>query len=73
VEEAELVIRRLERIRELDRREAPAAQLLDELRELVEEAEAWARAEGDRRARHAVRELGASVQRVGHERQVGVE
>lgn len=55
------VLGRLERIRTLDRMDAPAGVLLDELRELVLEAEAWARAEGDRRAREAVEELGARV------------
>jgi hypothetical protein len=61
MDEAEAVLERLERIRELDRARAPATQLLDELRQLVSEAEAWARSEGDARARAAASELGAEV------------
>jgi hypothetical protein len=37
------VLRRLERIEALDRVRAPAGTILGELRELVHEAEAWAR------------------------------
>jgi hypothetical protein len=37
------VLSRLERIEALDRAAVPAAHLLDELRALVSEAEAWAR------------------------------
>jgi hypothetical protein len=54
MDDSERVLRRLERIEEL-RATAPAATLLDELRLLLPEAEAWARAEGDARARAAVR------------------
>jgi hypothetical protein len=54
MDEAEKVIDRLARIETLDRRSSPPSRLLDELRALVEEAEAWARLEGDRRARSAV-------------------
>jgi hypothetical protein len=45
MDEARAVIERLERIEALDRDQAPARALLDELRELVTEAEAWVRAE----------------------------
>ena len=45
MEEARRVLERLARIEELEREQVPAGQLLDELRELVREAEAWARAE----------------------------
>lgn len=45
MEEAERVLDRLRRIELLDREEAPAGVLLAELRELVAEAEAWARVE----------------------------
>jgi hypothetical protein len=48
------LLRRLRRIEELDRGAAPAHELLGELRALVEEAEAWARREGDDRAAEAV-------------------
>jgi hypothetical protein len=58
---ADQVLRRLERIERLggalETREARAGALLTELRSLVGEAEAWARAEGDRRARDAVEKL----------------
>ncbi len=50
MDEAERVLERLRRIRSLDRGRAPAPLLLQELRELVGEAEAWARLEGDERA-----------------------
>jgi hypothetical protein len=46
VEEAHAVLERLRRIERLDRAGAPRAQLLDELRALLGEAEAWSRAEG---------------------------
>ena len=39
------MLERLQRIEALDRRQAPAATLLSELRALVAEAEAWARAD----------------------------
>ncbi len=56
-DEAAKVLRRLERIEALDRERASAKRLLGELRELVREAEAWARLEGDGRARAAVGKL----------------
>jgi hypothetical protein len=58
---ADQVLRRLERIERLGgalvTRESRTGALLSELRSLVGEAEAWARAEGDRRARDAVEKL----------------
>lgn len=54
--EAAGVLARLERIEAL-RAGGSAAELLDELRALVPEAEAWARAEGDARARAAASKL----------------
>jgi len=57
MDEATRVLERLGRIEELDRRSAPAGVLLGELRQLVREAEAWARLEGDERARSAVGKL----------------
>jgi len=57
MDEAARVLRRLERIESLDRGQAPASRLLDELRALVREAEAWARVEGDERAHSAVSRL----------------
>jgi hypothetical protein len=52
----ESVLTRLERIEELRATGQPGA-LLAELRALVPEAEAWARAEGDGRARTAATKL----------------
>ena len=54
MDEAHALIRRLDRIDGLEREGAHPAALLAELRELVREAEAWARLEGDERARRAV-------------------
>ena len=51
------VLRRLARIEALDRGREGAPALLDELRQLVGEAEAWARLEGDQRAKAAVDKL----------------
>lgn len=44
------MIARLERIESLDRANAEAGVLLDELRELVREVEVWAKRERDPRA-----------------------
>jgi hypothetical protein len=71
--EALTVLERLERIRELDRCRAPAEAVLDELRQLVVEAEQWARAEGDARARAAAAELGAEIVRLEEVRPGRVE
>jgi hypothetical protein len=57
MDEAARVLARLERIDALDREREEPGRLLDELRALVREAEAWARAEGDARATAAVRKL----------------
>jgi hypothetical protein len=59
VDVVDQVLKRLERIGELERGRAGRLELLGELRYLVEEAEAWARSEGDDRAREAVRNLRA--------------
>jgi hypothetical protein len=56
MDDTDRVLRRLARIERLRATAAPAA-LLDELRALVPEAEAWARAEGDGRARAAAQDL----------------
>jgi hypothetical protein len=57
MDEARAVLARLERIEALDRAGAPPAAVLSELRELVQEAEAWARRECDPRAEEAARAL----------------
>ena len=49
-----MLIERLDRIEALEREGAAAPTLLAELRELVREAEAWVRLEGDDRAMRAV-------------------
>jgi hypothetical protein len=55
--EADRVLARLERIDALRGQGGPGEALLGELRALVGEAEAWARAEGDTRARTAAAKL----------------
>jgi hypothetical protein len=47
MDEARRVLERLARIEELERADAPIGELLWELRELVREAETWARLEGE--------------------------
>jgi hypothetical protein len=47
MEEARAVLDRLDRIESLDREAAPAGELLEELRDLLREAETWLRAEPD--------------------------
>ena len=54
MDEARAVIDRLERIEVLERDGAPPAVMLEELRGLVHDAEAWVRLEGDERARAAL-------------------
>ena len=71
MDEAEKVLERLRRIRELEEGRAAPALLLDELRELVVEAESWARLEGDARARAAALALGESLEGVGSSRAAG--
>ena len=57
MDEADRVIDRLARIDRLQRRGGAQATLVGELRALVGEAEAWARVEGDARARTAAAKL----------------
>jgi hypothetical protein len=61
MDEARAVIDRLDRIEALERDGAPAGELLDELRGLVRDAEAWARLEGDARAAAAVDRCGDAL------------
>jgi hypothetical protein len=62
--EADAVLRRLERIDALEREGTHPATLLAELRALVREAEAWARAEGDGRSAKAVDAIKEAMARV---------
>ena len=55
MEEARQVLERLARIEELEREQAPASELLDELRELVREAETWLRTEPEPAGRSLAR------------------
>jgi hypothetical protein len=59
--EASRVLERITRIRVLDREQASVSRLLGELRELVAEAEAWVRLEGDERAGSAAARFAESV------------
>ena len=61
VDEARAVIDRLERIDVLERDGAPPAALLEELRGLVRDAEAWARLERDERATAAVERCNSAL------------
>jgi hypothetical protein len=61
VDEARAVIDRLERIELLERDGAPPAVMLEELRGLVHDAEAWVRIEGDERACAAVERCGSAL------------
>ncbi len=55
--EAAAVLARLARIEELERAGAPARSLIDELRALVSEAEAWSRTEGGEAGEEAASHL----------------
>jgi hypothetical protein len=57
MDESTHVLRRLELIETLEQGRASRPRLLSELRALVREAEAWARAEGDSRAQPTVSKL----------------
>jgi hypothetical protein len=63
VDESEAVLRRLERIESLDRRGAEARDLVEELRALLVEAEAWSRREGGDAGAHAVADLREALAR----------
>ena len=54
MDEARAVIDRLDRIEALEREGASPAALLEELRGLLRDAEAWAQIDGDARAAAAV-------------------
>jgi hypothetical protein len=61
MDEARAVLARLDRIEALEREGAPPGVLLDELRGLVQAAEAWVRLEGDERAEEAIERCEAAL------------
>ena len=61
MDESEAVLERLARIEELDRRGADSRELVDELRTLLAEAEAWSRREGGETGARAVDELRSAL------------
>jgi hypothetical protein len=61
MDESRAVVERLERIDALERSGAPPGEILAELRLLVDEAEAWARKEGDERAQSAAAGVRAAL------------
>jgi hypothetical protein len=61
VDESEAVLERLTRIEELDRRGAGSRELVEELRALLAEAEAWSRREGGDAGARAVDELRSAL------------
>jgi hypothetical protein len=64
MDEARAVLTRLARIEALEREDAPARVILEELRALVVEAEAWVRVEpaGTERAAGAIERLRSAVE-----------
>ena len=63
MDESEAVLERLRRIEELDGSSATSGQLVEELRALLVEAEAWSRREGGAAGSRAVDELRSALQR----------
>jgi hypothetical protein len=61
VDESEAVLERLERIEALDRSGASPAELVEELRALLVDAEAWSRTEGGDAGARAVADLRAAL------------
>ena len=61
MDEARAVLARLDRIEALEREGAPPGVLLEELRGLVQEAEAWARLEADDRGIAAVERCASAL------------
>ncbi len=61
MDEARAVLARLDRIEQLEREGAPPGAVLEELRGLVQAAEAWVRLEGGERAEKAVERCAAAL------------
>lgn len=64
MDESTTILERLERIEALDRAGAAPAELIDELRALLVEAEAWSRTEGGDAGARAVEDLRSAL---GHD------
>jgi hypothetical protein len=62
VDESAAVLERLERIEALDESGASPAELVDELRALLVEAEAWSRREGGDAGARAVADLRSALE-----------
>jgi len=65
MDESEAVLERLARIEALDDSGAPPAVLVEELRALLVEAEAWSRREGDEAGARAVDDLRSALRKTG--------
>ena len=63
MDESEAVLERLERIEALDESGAPPAELVEELRARLVEADAWSRREGGEAGARAVGDLRAALAR----------
>ncbi len=63
MEEVAAIVDRLERIERLRADDVPAAVLLEELRELLAEAESWSQVEGGEAGERAVSGLRAALAR----------
>jgi hypothetical protein len=63
MEEVAAIVDRLARIDRLRREEAPAGVVLQELRDLLAEAESWAQVEGGEAGERAVSRLRAALSR----------
>ncbi len=61
MDEARAVLARLDRIEAPEREGAPPGVLIEELRGLVQEAEAWIRLEGDERAQEAIERCASAL------------
>jgi hypothetical protein len=61
MDEARAVLARLDRIEQLECEGAPPGAVLEELRGLVQAAEAWVRLEGGERAERAVERCAAAL------------
>ena len=63
MDESEAVLERLERIEALDASGASPGELVEELRALLAEAEAWSRREGGEAGKRAVADLRGALTR----------